>query len=323
MSKLIYITRRIPENGVALLKEKGYTVDVGEKEEAPTHKELVHALSQKPYDAVICFLTDEVDAALFDACPTAKIFAQYSVGYNNINIEEAKKRNVVVTNTPGTSSRAVAEHAVALMLSLTTRTIEGDLFMRADKYKGWSPYLFNGTDLTGKTIGLFGGGAIGQEVAAIVHGGFNCPIIYSDVARNSVIEEKYGATYVDKETLLQTSDIISLHVPLLPSTKHLIDKDALLQMKKSAFLINTSRGPVVDEGALIIALTGGLIKGAGLDVYEFEPSVSRELLALPNVVLTPHIASSRDSVRQKMSESVAENVIHFFEKGKGLNEVTV
>ena len=323
MSKLLYVTRRIPDNGLHLMMDKGYLVDVGEKTEAPTKEEIIHALSQKPYDGLVCFLTDHIDKDIFDACPTLKIVSQYSVGFNNIDVEEASRRSIVVTNTPGTSSRAVAEQAVALMLSLTTRTVEGDLFMRAGSYTGWSPYLLNGTDLTGKIIGLLGCGAIGQEVASILHFGFNCPIIYSDVKSSPAFEEKFGATFVDKETLLKNSDIVSLHVPLMPSTTHLINKDSLLLMKKDSYLINTSRGPVVDEGALVTALKEGVIRGAGLDVYEFEPATSEGLITLPNVVLTPHIASARESVRMKMVEVVAHNVIAFFETGKALNEVKV
>lgn len=321
MSKLLYITRMIPENGINCMLEKGYTIDVGEKTETPTQEEIIHALKQKPYDGMICFLTDTIDAAIFDACPTLKIVSQYSVGFNNIDLEEATKRSIIVTNTPGSSSRAVAEQTVALMLALTTRTVEGDSYMRAGSYTGWSPYLLNGTDLTGKTIGLLGGGAIGQEVASILHFGFNCPIIYSDIQKNQVFEEKFQATFVDKETLLRTSDIISLHVPLLPSTTHLINKDSLGLMKKDAYLVNTSRGPVIDEVALVEALKNKVIAGAGLDVYEFEPSLSEGLVGLSNVVLTPHIASARDSVRKKMAQIVGENIVSFFETGKAINEV--
>lgn len=323
MPKLIYVTRRIPDNGIQLLKDKGYTVEVGEKEEAPTKEELRNILSQKPYDAVIPFLTDKIDADIFEACPTAKIFAQFAVGFDNVDVIEAKKRSIVITNTPECASRAVAEHTVALMLSLTTRTIEGDLFMREGKYTGWNPKLFVGTDLSGKTIGIVGGGAIGFQVASILHNGFNCPILYTDIKRNPLIEKSCGATFVDKETLFKTSDIVSLHTPLLPNTRHLVNKELLSKMKPTAFIINTSRGPIIDEVALVDALKRDIIRGAGLDVYEFEPNLTEELNTLPDIVLTPHIASARESVRQKMSEIVAINIISFFETGKALNEVNV
>lgn len=321
MSKLIYITREISEVGIQMLKDNGYTIDIGATVDAPSKEELIKALSQKPYDALISFLTDELDRDVFDACPTIKIVAQYAVGFNNINLEDVKERNIVVTNTPGCSSRAVAEHAVALMLSLTTRTTEGDEYIRSGKFTGWSPTLLNGVDLSGKTIGILGGGSIGQEVASILHFGFNCPIVYFDVKENDFFKENLKATFLDKESLLKTSDIVSLHVPLLPSTKHLINKESLSLMKKDAFLINTSRGQVIDEVALVEALKDGIIKGAGLDVFEFEPNITEGLEDIPDVVLTPHIASSRASVRADMAKMVAQNVIAFFEKGEALNPI--
>lgn len=321
MSKLIYITRSIGEVGIQIMKDSGYTVDVGTTTDAPSKEDLIKALSQKPYDALVSFLTDYIDKDIFDACSSIKIVAQYSVGFNNINLEDAKERNIVVTNTPGCSSRAVAEHAVALILSLTTRTAEGDEYIRAGKFTGWSPTLLNGVDLSGKTIGILGGGAIGQEVASILHFGFNCPIVYSDIKENEFFKENLKATFVDKETLLKVSDIVSLHVPLLPTTKHLINKEALNLMKKEAFLINTSRGPVVDEVALVEALKNGVIKGAGLDVFEFEPAITEGLEDIPDVVLTPHIASSRASVRTEMAKIVAQNIVSFFEKGEAVDVV--
>ncbi len=321
MTKQIYITRRIPDAGIQLLKDKGYSVDVGETEEAPTKDELCKILSQKPYDAVIPFLTDKIDKDVFESCPTAKIFAQYSVGFDNVDIVEAKNHDVVVTNTPGCASRAVAEHTVALILTLTTRTMEGDLFMREGKYKGWHPELFIGTDLSGKTIGIVGSGAIGFQVASILHNGFNCPILYTDVKQNSLLEESCNAIFVDKETLFKTSDIVSLHIPLNPSTQHFVNKELLSQMKPTAFIINTSRGGVIDEVALVDALKRDVIRGAGLDVFEFEPNLTEELNTLPDIVLTPHIASARESVRRKMAEICAQNIIAFFETGKALNSV--
>ncbi|MCX6756625.1 MAG: D-glycerate dehydrogenase [Candidatus Nomurabacteria bacterium] len=321
MSKLIYITRAIGEVGVQIMKDNGYTVDIGTSIDAPSKDELIKTLSQKPYDALVSFLTDHIDKDVFDACPTIKIVANYAVGFNNINLEDAKERGIVVTNTPGCSSRAVAEHAIALILSLTTRATEGDEYIRSGKFTGWSPTLLNGVDLSGKTIGILGGGAIGQEVASILHFGFNCPIIYSDIKENEFFKEKLKAAFVDKETLLKTSDIVSLHVPLLPTTKHLINKESLSLMKKDAFLINTSRGPVIDEVALVEALKNGVIKGAGLDVFEFEPAITEGLEDIPDVVLTPHIASSRASVRLEMTKIVGQNVVSFFEKGQAINPV--
>ena len=189
MSKQIYITRKIPDAGLKLLTEKGIKFDIGTKKTPPNKKEIIKALKNKPYDGVISFLTDPIDAEVFNACPTAKIFANFSVGFNNVDIEEAKKRNIHITNTPGTSATAVAEHTVALMFALTTRLGEGDRFVRSGKFKGWDPELLVGTDMKGKTIGIIGGGQIGTEVAKMLHNGFNVNIIYSDIVPNVELEK--------------------------------------------------------------------------------------------------------------------------------------
>jgi len=321
MNKLIYITRKIPETGLKILKEKGISFDMGDSKIAPTKKELIKILSKKQYDGVISFLTDKLDGEVFDACPTAKVFANFAVGFDNIDIEEAKKRNICVSNTPGTSGTAVAEHTVALMLALTTRLVEGDEFMRRGKYKGWDPNIFIGTDMKGKTIGLIGAGQIGTEVAKMLHYGFGSNVIYSDIKQNTDLENIDGVLRKETAEILRTADIVSLHVPLLPTTRHLINKESLSTMKKDSFLINTSRGPVVDEKALIEALEKDIIKGAALDVFEFEPKLSRGLTKLPDVIITPHIASARQSARDKMSEIAALNIVSALETGKVINSV--
>lgn len=321
MQKQIYITRRIPEAGLKLLREKEIEYDMGKNTLPPSKKELIKKLKKKPYDGVISFLTDQIDAETFEACPTAKVFANFSVGFNNIDLAEAKKRNVVVSNTPGTSDVAVAEHTVALMFALTTRLVEGDKFVRQGKFKGWDPELLLGSDLRDKIVGLIGCGAIGTKVAQMLHGGFGINILYSDLNPNENLEKSFGAIKKETEEVLREADIISLHVPLLPSTKHLINEKTLKMMKKSAFLINTSRGPVVDEKALVEALKNDIIGGAGLDVYEFEPKLARGLSKLNNVVLTPHIASSRVSCRNMMSEVAVKNIIAALETGQVINSV--
>jgi glyoxylate reductase len=321
MNKIIYITRNIPETGLKLLRDKGIAFDIGQSKITPTKKEIIKALKKKPYDGVISFLTDHLDKEIFDACPTAKVYANFSVGFDNVDIEEAKKRNICVSNTPGTSNVAVAEHTVALMLALTTRLVEGDEFMRDGKYKGWDPNLFIGTDMKGKTIGLIGAGQIGTEVAKMLHYGFNSNIIYSDIATSVELEKISGPTRKTTEEVLREADIVSLHVPLLPSTRHLINKESLATMKKTAFLINTSRGPVVDEKALVYALQKDIIRGAALDVFEFEPKLTKGLTKLPDVIITPHIASARQSARDRMSEVAAQNIISALETGKVINSV--
>lgn len=321
MNKYIYITRKIPEVGLKLLREKGINFDIGDSKAPPTKKDLIKILKKKPYDGVISFLTDKLDAEVFDANPAIKVFANFAVGFDNVNTEDAQKRNISISNTPGTSSVAVAEHTVALMLALTTRLVEGDEFMRRGKYKGWNPDIFIGTDMRGKTIGLIGAGQIGTEVAKMLHYGFGSNVIYSDIKQNKDLENIDGVIRKETAEVLRVADIVSLHVPLLPTTRHLINKESLATMKKDAFLINTSRGPVVDEKALIEALEKDVIRGAGLDVFEFEPKLSRGLIKLPDVIITPHIASARQSARNRMSEVAAQNIISFFETGKVINSV--
>ena len=319
--KIIFITRKIPDAGLKILDEQDIKYDIGNFKRPPQKKDLIKALKKKPYVGVISFLTDKIDKDVFDACPTAKVYANFAVGYDNFNIEDAKSRNIFITNTPGTSATAVAEHTVALMLALTTRLVEGDEFMRQGKYRGWNPNLFVGTDLKGKTIGLIGAGQIGTEVAKMLHYGFGSNVIYSDVKRNFELENIDGVLRRETDEVLRESDIVSLHVPLLPTTRHLINKETLSTMKKTSFLINTSRGPVVDEIALIEALKNDTIRGAGLDVFEFEPKLSRGLTKLPDVIITPHIASARQSARDMMSEIAAKNIISVIETGAPINNI--
>lgn len=321
MNKKIYITRKIPEAGLKLLKEKGFDFEMGNSKQAPSKASLIKILKKNYYDGVISFLTDKIDKEVFDACPTVKVFANFSVGFNNVDVEEAKKRNISISNTPGTSGNAVAEHAVALMFALTTRLVEGDKFIRAGKFKGWDPELLVGTDIKDKIIGLVGVGDIGGRVAEMLHNGFGLKILYSDMSVNGLLEQKTGAIKKETKDILKEADIVSLHVPLLPSTTHLINKESLSTMKKTSLLINTSRGGVVDEEALVEALKNGVIAGAGLDVFEFEPKLTKSLSKLQNVVLTPHIASSRVNTRNVMAEIAAKNIISFFETGSVLNSV--
>ena len=313
MSKQIYVKRKVKENGIKMLLEKGYQVDINPHDAVLTRKELLQALSAKPYDAVLCLLTDTIDKKVFDAVPSAKIFANYAVGFNNINLEHAKKRNVTITNTPGALTDSVAEHTFALIMAIACRIVEGDTYLRKGKYKGWDPLLLLGTDLKGKTLGILGAGRIGARVAHIARG-FDMNIVYYDVARNEAFEKEVNATfYQTVEEVLKIADVVSIHVPLLDSTHHLINKERLEMMKKSAYLVNTSRGPVIDEKALVEALTNGTIRGAGLDVFENEPKLALGLKKLGNVVITPHIASATDFARGEMSRLAAQNIIDFLE----------
>ena len=314
MPKTIFVTRQIPEVGLKMLRDKGYIVDVRAKDSIPTAKEIIRAVKKKPYDAVVTLLTDPIGPAVFDAAPTAKIFANYATGFDNIDLPAAAKRGVVVTNTPAASTpEAVAEHTFALILSLAARIVEADESVRRGKYKGWAPMNFIGTDILGKTLGLIGAGRIGSRVAHYARG-FGLKVVYTDVVRNMDMEDDCGAIYrTSAEEVLRESDVVSLHVPLLDSTRHLISANHLKMMKPTAFLVNTSRGPVVDEDALVGALQSGTIAGAGLDVFEFEPHLVPGLVKLQNVILTPHIASASVAVRDEMSVMVADNIIAFFE----------
>lgn len=308
----IYITRHIPSVGIDMLRAAGHTVDVSTKDGVLTRDELKEALKQHPYDAVGCLLTDTIDKEIFECVPTAKIFANYAVGFNNINLADAAAAGVTITNTPGVLTETVAEYAVALMLAVAKRIPEADAFTRAGKYQGWAPELLLGTDFKGKTLGILGAGRIGYEVAMAAHHGFGMTVIYNDIQKSDILEKNTGAAFqATTEEVLKEADVVSIHVPLLPSTTHLINAERLALMKPTAILINTSRGPVIDEAALVDALKRGVIRGAGLDVFENEPALAAGLAELPNAVITPHIASATEETRNKMSSMVAENLISF------------
>ena len=313
MSKKVFVTRTIPEKGLALLREKGYEVRVFPKNEVIGKKRLIRALKKDSYDAVLCLLTDPICADVFDAAPTVKMYANYATGFDNIDLAAAESRGITVANAPAeTSSEAVAEHTVALALALAAKIVEADEFVRRRKYKGWAPMNFVGTNIFGKTLGLVGAGRIGERVAHYMKA-LGLEVLYSDERQNERLETLYGARKVSLHELLASADIVSLHVPLLPTTHHLIGKKEFSLMKPSAFLVNTARGPVVDEYALVQALRDKRIAGAGLDVFEHEPKLSPGLSKLQNVILTPHIASASIEAREEMAVVAAKAIIDFFE----------
>ncbi len=308
----VFVTRAIPEAGIKLLKEKGFEVEVSSVDGVMPREQLLAKV--KGADAILSLLTDKMDGELMDAAGSQlKVIANYAVGYDNINLLDAASRNVVITNTPEVLTESVAELAIALIFAISRRIVEADQFMRDGKYHAWGPMLFLGNDLVGKTLGLVGLGRIGAAVAKRMRDGFEMKILYYDAKRNEGLEKKYNLQFVDLETLLKESDFVSLHVPLMPETKHLINADKLKIMKKTAYLINTSRGPIVDEKALVEALKAGEIKGAALDVYEEEPNMAPGLAELPNTVLVPHIASATEETRSAMSELAAKNIIEILE----------
>ena len=307
---IIFVTRKIPGTAVETLQAAGHVVTVSQKDGVLSKKELMHALQEKKYDAVLCLLTDTIDAEVFASAPSVKIFANYAVGFDNIDVLEAKRRGVIVTNTPDVLTNTVAEHTFALMLALAHRIVEADAFTRAGKYTGWVPELFLGNDMTGKTLGILGAGRIGTRVAYHGQRSFDMRVLYYDVKRNEHIEKETGAEFRESvEDVLQEADFVSVHVPLLESTRHLINKERLAIMKPSAYLVNTSRGPVVDEVALVEALQKKVIRGAALDVFEKEPAFAPGLTELSNVIITPHIASATEETRFKMGELAADNIL--------------
>ncbi len=306
----IYITRPIPKAGIDYLTRKGYQITVNREDRTLSKRELISEISEVHYDAVLTLLTDKIDADVLEAIgPRCKIIANYAVGFDNIDIEAAVSRGIVVTNTPSVLNNAVAEHTVALMCSVSRRIVEADKFMREGMYKGWAPTMLLGIELAGKTLGIIGLGNIGSRVGHIASGGFDMQVLYHDVKPTPSFEEECNARFCSElDEILEKSDIVTLHVPLLPSTKHLIDARRLSQMKQTAILINTSRGGVIDEKALVDALSEQKIAGAGLDVFEHEPEITPGLSKLSNVVLTPHIASATTEARNAMAVCAAENI---------------
>jgi glyoxylate reductase len=303
------------DQALEILKKAGHKVTCYKEAYGIPRKELLAQAKGK--DAVLCLLTDKIDEGFFKAAGSKlKIVANYAVGFDNVDLDAAKKAKVVVTNTPSDKvNEAVAEHAFALMLACSRRISEADAFAKAKQYKGWSPNLLLGSDLNGKTLGIVGAGRIGSALARRAVTGFGMKLVYSDMRKNEAMEKEFNAEHLSFEKLLKTSDFVSLHVPLMPSTRHLISTDEFSLMKKTAFLINTARGPVVDEKALLRALKTKRIAGAGIDVFECEPEIdcdvtdNLELKGFPNVILTPHIASATIEARQDMARVAAENIV--------------
>lgn len=303
----VLITRRIPRAGIKLLEKAGLQLDY-RKGPPLSEKELKDAING--VDAIIPVMPDQITRGVLEAAgPNLKLVAHYAVGYDNIDIKAAAEMGIYVSNTPGDLTEAVAEHSLSLMLAVSRHIVSADRFTRAGNYKYWDPMVFLGSQYNGATIGIIGLGRIGSYLAKLCKNGFNMNILYYDAKKNERAEKEINAVFSPLENLLTKSDFVSIHVPLLPTTKHLIGMHELKQMKPTAFLINTSRGPVIDEDALIIALKEDWIAGAALDVYEEEPSIRQDLKDLDNVILTPHIASATRESRIGMSRMAAENII--------------
>jgi lactate dehydrogenase-like 2-hydroxyacid dehydrogenase len=306
MDYRVYVTRRIPEAGLDILRRECKDVRVNPTNRSLSRQELLASVSG--IDGLLCMLNDLIDATLMEATPDLKGISNYAVGYNNVDVAEATGRGIAVSNTPGVLTDATADLAWALMMAVTRRIAEGDLFVRRGDFKGWAPMLLLGGDIVGRTLGVVGAGRIGTSMA-LRSKGFNMDVLYCSLETNEILEEELAARRVDKDTLLRESDFVSLHVPLTDDTRHLISVRELGMMKRTAFLINTSRGPVVDEAALVEALRAGQIAGAALDVFENEPEVHPGLIGFSNVVMAPHLGSATVETRTKMAVMAAENLV--------------
>lgn len=305
----VFVTRKIPQTGLDLLTQAGHEVKISPLDRPLSRDELKQEAVGS--EAVLSQLVDKIDGEVMDAIGhQLKIIANYAVGYDNINLKDAEARKILVTNTPDVLTDAVADHAFALMLAVARRVAESDRFARAGKYTGWQPFLLLGQDVYGKTLGIVGLGRIGTALAKRAAKGFGMKVIYYDRGnKNAELDAEINAEAVSMEELLKTADFVSLHVPLTAETKHLISTPQLEKMKKTAVLVNTSRGPVVDEQALLEVLKKGDIFGAGIDVWENEPKLISGLADLENIVITPHTASATVETRENMSRVAAENII--------------
>ena len=309
----ILVTRKLPASALAILRDAGEVEVAAAPLDAAALR--AHARGRR---ALVCLLTDRIDAELFDAAgPGLKIVANVAVGVDNIDFAAARARGVVVTNTPDVLTNAVAEFTWGLILAVTRRLTEADRFIRRGDWTGWSPDLMNGAELAGKRLGIVGAGRIGRAVGARASA-FGMSVVF---VRRGTASEIDGHPALSMDEVLVTSDVVSIHAPLTPETRHLIDRKALSRMKPSAYLVNTARGPVVDEEALVAALEAGGLAGAALDVFEREPVVHPGLLRLDNVVLAPHIGSSTHETRTAMAELAARNVVRVLRGQRPLTPV--
>jgi glyoxylate reductase len=313
----ILITRSIPEEGLTSLKDR-VNIDQWENDEPIPREELLKRLKGK--DGVICLLNEKMDREAIDSGENLKVISNYAVGYDNIDVEYATKKGIIVLNTPGVLTDATADLAFALFLSSARRIGESERYVRDGKFTTWGPKLMLGKDIWGSTLGVIGAGKIGSAVLRRGKG-FNMELLYYSRTRDQVLEEETGASFVSLEELLKRSDFISLNCPLTEETRHLISRKELQMMKRDSVLINTARGPVVDEKELYKALKDGEISYAGLDVYEKEPEIYSPLLEMENVVLVPHIGSSTVTTRTKMAALAAEGTIKVLEGEKPSNVV--
>lgn len=309
MKPSIFVTRRIPQAGLDLL-EQHFEVTLNEEDRVLEKSEILDGIQDK--DALLCLLTDTIDAEVVHANPKLRVISNYAVGYNNIDVTAATSRKLPVCNTPGVLTETTADLTWALLFSTARRVVESDNFLRAGKFHGWGPMLLLGVDIFEKTLGIVGLGRIGSAVARRA-AGFRMNILYTAKENNLELEKECNAKRVELNELLAHSDFVSLHVPLTDATQHMIGTEQLQMMKNSAILINTARGPIVDEQALVEALRSKEIAGAGLDVFENEPALAPGLAELDNTILLPHLGSATIETRSKMATLAAQNAIAVFQ----------
>jgi glyoxylate reductase len=306
MAKSIVISNVLPQEARALVP-RDIAVDYNDSDMPLSKAELIRRLRGK--DGLICHIISTIDDEVLAAAPTLKVVSNVAVGFNNIDVAAARKRSVVVTNTPDVLTETTADFAWALLMAAARRVVEADTFVRSGQWQRWQWELLWGQDVYGKTLGILGFGRIGRAVARRARG-FNMRVLYHDTVRcEPAVEREVGATYADPETVLREADFVSLHTLLVPETRHLINERTLRMMKKTAILVNAARGPIVDEAALVRALSEGWIAGAGLDVFEEEPKIHPGLLPLKNVVIAPHIASASFDTRVAMGTLAVRNCL--------------
>jgi len=307
----VYVTREMPERGLRLIKER-FDAEVWSEYAPPPKKAIIEKAAK--VDALATLLSDKIDAEVYDAAPNLKIVAQMAVGFDNIDVVEATKRGIHVTNTPGVLTETTADFAWALLMAVARRVVEADKYVRSGQWKvGWHPMMLQGRDVYGATLGIVGLGRIGCAIAKRAKG-FDMKVLYYDVIRRPDFEKEYDIEYTEIDALFKKADFVTINTPLTKETHHLVDEKRLRSMKKTAYIVNNARGPIVEEKALYKALKEGWIAGAALDVFEQEPTLTNNpLLKLDNVVLAPHISSASYETRSKMAEMVAQNLIAFFE----------
>jgi len=306
MRPRVFITRRLPQSALDLILAE-CEAEVWEEELPPPRHVLMDKV--RDVDGLLCLLTDKIDAPLMDAAPRLKVVSNCAVGYDNIDVPAATQRGIAVGNTPGVLTETTADFAFALLLAAARRVVEAERHTRAGKWKTWGLTVLLGQDVFGATLGLIGLGRIGTAVAKRARG-FEMRVLYYDPQRRPEVEEQLGISYADLDTVVRQADFLSIHVPLTPTTYHLVNADLLNKMKKTAILVNTSRGPIVDQKALYTALRDGVIAGAALDVTDPEPiPLDDPLLTLDNCIITPHIASASVATRTKMATMAALNLL--------------